>query len=351
MASKKRLKQKFQDKSEKGKSADYKLGLSLQGGGSYGSFMHGVLKALLEAGIDINEITGTSAGSVTASLLSYGLNEGGNKRAIEILHDFWQDMKDEGRLFINLLRTFNPLSIGMGQYPNLGSAFKYAASMAPEGFVLDRLKGSVNKYIKDWDMVGSKKRPVHINAVRVDPQTDVRSHVVFSNEEINADTVMASCSLHELGPTVIDGVKHYDGGYWQNPAVDPLEENKKLTDLLFITIQRQPEGPHKAKHQDDAREENHDSPGHQVLGEEIFDHIEHVRMARPDANIHVISLDVHPDWDDTSRVNTDPRWLQELEDKGYEAGKKWVEKHFSKLGKESSYQAPKTPKGRARKPK
>lgn len=337
MATPKRLKRFFGNESRNKKESEYKLGLSLQGGGSYGSFMHGAIKALLEEGLEVHEITGTSAGSITASLLSYGLNTGGPSKAIQLLDDFWDDMKEEGAVFAKLLRTFNPLSIGMGTYPNLGRVFKYATSLVPEGLILNRLKNSFSKYIKDWDKVGTEDLPVHVNATRVDPETGERSHAIFSNKEIGPDQVLASCSLHELGATKIDGVKHYDGGYWQNPATDPLEQNEDITDLFFINIQPKPDAPLKAEHQDDARNNTHDNPGHEIMGEEIFNHIEHLRQTRPDLNIHVISLDVHPDWDATSRVNTDPRWLQELEDMGYEAGKKWAKQHMQKLGKQSSY--------------
>ena len=48
------------------------LSLALQGGGSHGAFTWGVLDRLLEAGLDIEGISGTSAGAMNAVALAQG---------------------------------------------------------------------------------------------------------------------------------------------------------------------------------------------------------------------------------------------------------------------------------------
>ncbi|MBS1490278.1 MAG: patatin-like phospholipase family protein [Bacteroidetes bacterium] len=50
-----------------------KIGLALSGGGARGIAHIGVLKALEEMGVSISVISGTSAGSIVASLYAYGL--------------------------------------------------------------------------------------------------------------------------------------------------------------------------------------------------------------------------------------------------------------------------------------
>ena len=57
-----------------------KVSLALQGGGSHGAFTWGVLDYLLEdARLDIEAITGTSAGAMNAVVLAEGYLEGGRK--------------------------------------------------------------------------------------------------------------------------------------------------------------------------------------------------------------------------------------------------------------------------------
>ena len=65
--------------------------LALQGGGSHGAFTWGVLDRLLEDGrIDVEAISGASAGAVNAVVLAHGYAKGGRDGAREALAKFWQ---------------------------------------------------------------------------------------------------------------------------------------------------------------------------------------------------------------------------------------------------------------------
>jgi NTE family protein len=55
-----------------------RITLALQGGGSHGAFTWGVLDRLLEEpGLEIEAISGTSAGAMNGALLAYGMMIGG----------------------------------------------------------------------------------------------------------------------------------------------------------------------------------------------------------------------------------------------------------------------------------
>jgi NTE family protein len=55
-----------------------RVNLALQGGGSHGAFTWGVLERLLEdQRIEIEGISGTSAGAMNGAMLAYGMMEGG----------------------------------------------------------------------------------------------------------------------------------------------------------------------------------------------------------------------------------------------------------------------------------
>ena len=64
---------------------------ALQGGGSHGAFTWGVLDRLLqEPWLQIDGISGTSAGAMNAAVLSDGYAEGGAEGGRAALEAFWQ---------------------------------------------------------------------------------------------------------------------------------------------------------------------------------------------------------------------------------------------------------------------
>ena len=71
------------------------MSLALQGGGSHGAFTWGVLDYLLEdARLDIEAITGTSAGAMNALIGKlYGL---GREAAKQWLHETYDSIRREG---------------------------------------------------------------------------------------------------------------------------------------------------------------------------------------------------------------------------------------------------------------
>src|SRR6476661_2015961 len=102
------------DKSEKQK-AGKRINLALQGGGAYGAFTWGVLDHVLEDGrLEIEGITGASAGAVNAIMLADGLARGGPEEARRRLADFWHatsrggNLPDTQRKAVDRLFSFLP---------------------------------------------------------------------------------------------------------------------------------------------------------------------------------------------------------------------------------------------------
>src|SRR5499426_4702247 len=68
-----------------------KIDLALQGGGSHGAFTWGVLDRLLEEPwLQIEAISGTSAGAMNAAVLAHGWIEGGASGARAALNAYWE---------------------------------------------------------------------------------------------------------------------------------------------------------------------------------------------------------------------------------------------------------------------
>ena len=80
-------------------SSRKKINLALQGGGAYGAFTWGVLDDVLDDGrLEIEGITGASAGAVNAIMLADGLARGGPEEARTRLADFWRATSLDGNL-------------------------------------------------------------------------------------------------------------------------------------------------------------------------------------------------------------------------------------------------------------
>src|SRR6476660_207029 len=82
------------------------VNLALQGGGAHGAFAWGVLDRLLEdERIAFEGVSATSAGAMNATVLAYGLTEGGRQGARRALANFWRRVS-HGALLSPLQPTF-----------------------------------------------------------------------------------------------------------------------------------------------------------------------------------------------------------------------------------------------------
>ena len=70
------------------------LSLALQGGGAHGAYTWGVLDRLLEEGLPLDGVSGTSAGAMNAVALAQGWMTGGPEGARESLAGFWEAVAD-----------------------------------------------------------------------------------------------------------------------------------------------------------------------------------------------------------------------------------------------------------------
>src|SRR5215475_15002489 len=82
-----------------GKGSAKPVNLALQGGGAHGAFTWGVLDQLLDDGrLEIEGVSGASAGAANAVMLADGLIRGGADEARARLADFWRAVSVDGHL-------------------------------------------------------------------------------------------------------------------------------------------------------------------------------------------------------------------------------------------------------------
>lgn len=229
-----------------------KINLALQGGGSHGAFSWGVLDRLLEDDtIEIEAITGASAGAMNAVALADGLAQCCREDARATLRRFWEGVCDAARSS-PLQRT--PFDMMFGGGWNLDKSPTYlwfdmvSRLVSPyelNPLNLNPLRDIVDRLI-DFDRVRNSEVKLFISATNV----ETGRTKVFRNNELTLDHVMASACLPFMFQAVeIEGVSYWDGGYMGNPPLWPLFDHCQSDDVVIVQINpiKRPGKPHTAR--------------------------------------------------------------------------------------------------------
>jgi len=210
-----------------------RLNLALQGGGSHGAFTWGVLDALLaDPRVELEGLSGSSAGALNAVLLANGWVKGGRDGARQGLADFWTE-----------LGTQMPPGLvvqGKGDAVSLSAVSKalvnWAAYFSPDQLnplALSPLRDLLNSHIDFAQLRRSCPFKLFVGAT----QANTGRLRVFREHEMTPDVLMASTCLPRLHHAVqIDGQPYWDGGYSANPPVFPLLYECSANDILLVLL-------------------------------------------------------------------------------------------------------------------
>lgn len=205
-----------------------KLSLALQGGGTFAAFTWGVLERLLEeSSIEIDTISGASAGAINALLLACGLAEGGREGARSRLNRFWTRLMHEA--------SFRSLML-VGGFSPAGSSVAFGPTLRSgqfDPFDLDPLRQALSRDINFAVLRDAKCPKLLIAATRIhDGQQQI-----FRNDAITADVALAStCPPLVHCAVEIDGEAYWDGGYGGNPPLIRLAQDSATADLLLVQV-------------------------------------------------------------------------------------------------------------------
>jgi NTE family protein len=187
--------------------------------------------------MQIDGISGTSAGAMNAAVLADGYAEGGPEGARAALERFWRRVSraaalspvrrgpldmllgnwtlDNSPMFIAMdmaSRVFSPYDLGI-------AAFNPLRSLLAESIDFDRLRRS----------------PIKIFVTATNVQTG-RGRV-FRNAELTIEALLASACLPTMYKAIeIDGEPYWDGGYSGNPTITPLVRECSASDTILIQI-------------------------------------------------------------------------------------------------------------------
>ncbi len=211
------------------------LSLALQGGGAHGAYTWGVLDRLLEAGLRIEGISGTSAGAMNAVALAHGWTTGGAEGARAALAAFWQAVGDSVPFHLELLHSLNPASDGTLPTP-MSVMMGFMRLFSPyqlNPFELNPLRDVVRAQF-DFERL-RRDCPLKLFIAA----TAVRTGKVrlFHTAELSEAALLASACLPTLHHAVeIDGEQYWDGGFTANPAIYPLLYECRARDVLLVLL-------------------------------------------------------------------------------------------------------------------
>jgi NTE family protein len=212
--------------------------LALQGGGAHGAFTWGVLDRLLEEPwLEIDGISGTSAGAMNAAVLIHGHQNGGRAGARDALETFWRRVSDAAR-FSPFQR--GPLDVMLGRW-TLDSSPMYLAmdvmSRVVSPYTMNPLgKNPLREILAELiDFKLLAQSPIHLFVTATNVRTG-RGRV-FKNDAVTPDVLLASACLPTMFQAIeIDGEAYWDGGYSGNPTLTPLIRECKSQDTILIPI-------------------------------------------------------------------------------------------------------------------
>jgi NTE family protein len=214
------------------------IDLALQGGGAHGAYTWGVLDRMLqEDRLEIEGISGTSAGAMNAAALISGHAKAGNEGAREALELFWRRVAEAARLS-PLQRT--PMDILLGRWTlDSSPAFVATDLMSRLCSPYDFVTNSVNPLRQiladavDFELLARASIKIFVTATSV---STGRARV-FRNNDLTPEAILASACLPTMFRAIeIDGEEYWDGGYSGNPTITPLVHECVSRDTILVQI-------------------------------------------------------------------------------------------------------------------
>jgi NTE family protein len=329
-------------------SASKKINVALQGGGSHGAFTWGVLDYLLEdQRVEIEALSGASAGAINAVVLAAGMMKNGRKGARDALKTFWTALGETAQtsplqrgpweaLLGGWSLDSSPLYVWMDMLSRVASPY----DLNPLNWnpVRDLLEAHV-----DFDALRKAKSPaLFITATNV----EAGRGRVFKRNELTSDHVMASACLPLLFQAVmIKGHPYWDGGYMGNPSLWPLYEGTSSNDIVIVQINPIERKGVPRTSRDILSRINEITFNASLLSElRAIDFVSRLiaagrleGTAYRDVHVHVIEDDkLMTPLDESSKMLVEPAFLDMLFQSGRKNAKTWLDQHFADIGARST---------------
>jgi NTE family protein len=329
-----------------------KINLALQGGGAHGAFTWGVLDSLLaDPRIEIEGISGASAGAINAVMLADGLNRGGPQEARKRLADLWRAVSSNGELS-ELERTVADRLLSFVPYEGSPAQAWFDALSrfwSPYDFNplnINPLKAIIERFVDFEALRTAGRLKLFVSATNV----FTGRLRIFPGETITAEVVMASSCLPMVFQAVeIDGIPYWDGGYMGNPAIFPFFRTTDTEDVLIVSINPLERRMTPRKQDEIMNRINEITFNSSLIAEYraidfVTRLIDQGRLPRGQGpgeyrriNVHRIALEAaFKQLTADSKLDSDFAFFEMLRDGGRRAGQDFLEQHFDDLGVRST---------------
>ncbi|GAB4394487.1 MAG: patatin-like phospholipase family protein [Kiloniellaceae bacterium] len=317
------------------------LTLALQGGGAHGAFTWGVLDRLLEERwIEIEGLSGASAGALNAAALAAGWQAEGRRRARQgaraTLERLWRRVSG--------LADFGP---PLAAAPAFQMMTRMFSPYQLNPLNVNPLRGVLEDVI-DFEALKEESAPrLFVSATELKQGRAV----VFENEEMCAEVLLASACLPHLYKAVAIGESHYwDGGFMANPTIFPLVFNCAARDVMIVQIDplTADEVPLSARQIDTRRNQiMFNAPLMREL--EALGYMGRMAGGRGcGLSAQVKGLNLHlldggaamRGLDTASKHRADWGFVSELKETGRDAAEAWLKAHGDALGERSTLELP-----------
>jgi NTE family protein len=322
------------------------IDLALQGGGAHGAFTWGVLDRLLEEPrLQIEGISGTSAGAMNAVVLAHGFASDGANGARRALEQFWRRVSAAAR-FSPFQRS--PLDIALGRWTMDGSPAFIALDLMARLFSPYDLNPGGGNPLREILAETVNFQRVTEGPIRLFvTATNVRTGRgrIFRNADLTPDVLLASGCLPTLFQAIeIDGEPYWDGGYSGNPTITPLILECASSDTVLVQVNpiERPGTPRSAREIIDRL--NEVSFNATLLKElRMMAVLRHVADAGNTEGklwtrmrIHRIASEAMTDLGYSSKLNAEWAFLSHLREEGRRSAEAFLATHGEDLGKRSS---------------
>jgi NTE family protein len=325
-----------------------KINLALQGGGAHGAFTWGVLDSILaDSRLEIEGISGASAGAINAVMLADGLARGGPAEARKRLADVWRAVSTNGdltpleRTVTDRLLSFVPYDGSPAQaWFDTVSRFWSPYDFNPLN--INPLKDVVERFVDFEKLRACGDRQVFVSATNV----FTGRLRIFPRDKITAEVVMASACLPMVFQAVeIDGIPYWDGGYMGNPAIFPFFRTTDTEDVLIVSINPVQRNATPRTQNEIMNRINEITFNSSLIAEYraiefVTRLIDQGKLPRGRGageyrriNVHRIALDsAFKEFTADSKLDSDFAFFELLRNGGQRAGKDFLSKHFDDIG-------------------
>lgn len=201
-----------------------KRGLVLEGGGAKGAYHMGVYKALVDEGVEINGVTGTSIGALNGAMIA----QGDYKKCIEL----WKELSID--MVVNVseeeLKELENIKLDLDNIVSLGESIGQIISN--KGLDITPLK---NLIINNIDEEKLRKSKIDFGLVTVN--LTKREALELFKEDINygdmTKYILASAYLPSFRSEKLNGNVFIDGAFYDNLPFSMLIE-KGYDEIILV---------------------------------------------------------------------------------------------------------------------